>query len=152
MTGEINNISIILILIVVLVAVVVVLIIIIIIIIIIISISISISIIIIIININIINIQSTSIIVYRTMRQRIALFRSITTTPIQERTYRSRFHRRSDDITSFSARMQSSELIAPTPERVRYWLKVTIRNSFCVACSDQQNYYLIIILLLISII
>ena len=148
MTSEINNISIILILIVVLVAVVVVVIIIIII---IISISISI-IIIIIININIINIQSTSIIVYRTMRQRIALFRSITTTPIQERTYRSRFHRRSDDITSFSARMQSSELIAPTPERVRYWLKVTIRNSFCVACSDQQNYYLIIILLLISII
>ena len=145
MTSEINNISIILILIVVLVVVVVVLIII------IISISIII-IIIIIININIINIQSTSIIVYRTMRQRIALFRSITTTPIQERTYRSRFHRRSDDITSFSARMQSSELIAPTPERVRYWLKVTIRNSFCVACSDQQNYYLIIILLLISII
>ena len=144
MTSEINNISIILILIVVLVAVVVVLIIII-----IISIII---IIIIIININIINIQSNSIIVYRTMRQRIALFRSITTTPIQERTYRSRFHRRSDDITSFSARMQSSELIAPTPERVRYWLKVTIRNSFCVACSDQQNYYLIIILLLISII
>ena len=144
MTSEINNISIILILIVVLVAVVVVLI--------IIIISISIIIIIIIININIINIQSTSIIVYRTMRQRIALFRSITTTPIQERTYRSRFHRRSDDITSFSARMQSSELIAPTPERVRYWLKVTIRNSFCVACSDQQNYYLIIILLLISII
>ena len=145
MTSEINNISIILILIVVLVAVVVVLIII------IISISIII-IIIIIVNINIINIQSTSIIVYRTMRQRIALFRSITTTRIQERTYRSRFHRRSDDITSFSARMQSSELIAPTPERVRYWLKVTIRNSFCVACSDQQNYYLIIILLLISII
>ena len=144
MTSEINNISIILILIVVLVAVVVVLI--------IIIISIIIIIIIIIININIINIQSTSIIVYRTMRQRIALFRSITTTPIQERTYRSRFHRRSDDITSFSARMQSSELIAPTPERVRYWLKVTIRNSFCVACSDQQNYYLIIILLLISII
>ena len=142
MTSEINNISIILILIVVLVAVVVVLIIII----------ISIIIIIIIININIINIQSTSIIVYRTMRQRIALFRSITTTRIQERTYRSRFHRRSDDITSFSARMQSSELIAPTPERVRYWLKVTIRNSLCVACSDQQNYYLIIILLLISII
>ena len=133
MTSEINNISIILILIVVLVAVVVVLII-------IIIISISIIIIIIIININIINIQSTSIIVYRTMRQRIALFRSITTTPIQERTYRSRFHRRSDDITSFSARMQSSELKAPTPERVRYWLKVTIRNSFCVACSDQQNY------------
>ena len=145
MTSEINNISIILILIVVLVAVVVVLIII------IISIIIII-IIIIIININIINIQSTSIIVYRTMRQRIALFRSITTTRIQERTYRSRFHRRSDDITSFSARMQSSELIAPTPERVRYWLKVTIRNFFCVACSDQQNYYLIIILLLISII
>ena len=144
MTSEINNISIILILIVVLVAVVVVLI--------IIIISIIIIIIIIIININIINIQSTSIIVYRTMRQRIALFRSITTTPIQERTYRSRFHRRSDDITSFSARMQSSELIAPTPERVRYWLKVTIRNSFCVACSDQQNYYLIIILLLISFI
>ena len=144
MTSEINNISIILILIVVLVAVVVVLI--------IIIISIIIIIIIIIININIINIQSTSIIVYRTMRQRIALFRSITTTPIQERTYRSRFHRRSDDITSFSARMQSSELIAPTPERVRYWLKVTIRNSLCVACSDQQNYYLIIILLLISII
>ena len=144
MTSEINNISIILILIVVLVAVVVVLIIII-----IISIII---IIIIIININIINIQSNSIIVYRTMRQRIALFRSITTTRIQERTYRSRFHRRSDDITSFSARMQSSELIAPTPERVRYWLKVTIRNSFCVACSDQQNYYLIIILLLISFI
>ena len=144
MTSEINNISIILILIVVLVAVVVVLII-------IIS-SISIIIIIIIVNINIINIQSTSIIVYRTMRQRIALFRSITTTPIQERTYRSRFHRGSDDITSFSARMQSSELIAPTPERVRYWLKVTIRNSFCVACSDQQNYYLIIILLLISFI
>ena len=146
MTSEINNISIILILIVVLVAVVVVLIII------IISISIIIIIIIIIVNINIINIQSTSIIVYRTMRQRIALFRSITTTPIQERTYRSRFHRGSDDITSFSARMQSSELIAPTPERVRYWLKVTIRNSFCVACSDQQNYYLIIILLLISFI
>ena len=147
MTSEINNISIILILIVVLVAVVVVLIII------IISISIIIIIIIIIIvNINIINIQSTSIIVYRTMRQRIALFRSITTTPIQEHTYRSRFHRGSDDITSFSARMQSSELIAPTPERVRYWLKVTIRNSFCVACSDQQNYYLIIILLLISFI
>ena len=147
MTSEINNISIILILIVVLVAVVVVLIII------IISISIIIIIIIIIIvNINIINIQSTSIIVYRTMRQRIALFRSITTTRIQERTYRSRFHRRSDDITSFSARMQSSELIAPTPERVRYWLKVTIRNFFCVACSDQQNYYLIIILLLISFI
>ena len=145
MTSEINNISIILILIVVLVAVVVVLII-------IISSIIIIIIIIIIININIINIQSTSIIVYRTMRQRIALFRSITTTPIQERTYRSRFHRGSDDITSFSARMQSSELIAPTPERVRYWLKVTIRNSFCVACSDQQNYYLIIILLLISII
>ena len=144
MTSEINNISIILILIVVLVAVVVVLI--------IIIISIIIIIIIIIININIINIQSTSIIVYRTMRQRIALFRSITTTRIQERTYRSRFHRRSDDITSFSARMQSSELIAPTPERVRYWLKVTIRNFFCVACSDQQNYYLIIILLLISII
>ena len=144
MTSEINNISIILILIVVLVAVVVVLI--------IIIISISIIIIIIIVNINIINIQSTSIIVYRTMRQRIALFRSITTTPIQERTYRSRFHRGSDDITSFSARMQSSELIAPTPERVRYWLKVTIRNSFCVACSDQQNYYLIIILLLISFI
>ena len=144
MTSEINNISIILILIVVLVAVVVVLI--------IIIISIIIIIIIIIININIINIQSTSIIVYRTMRQRIALFRSITTTPIQERTYRSRFHRGSDDITSFSARMQSSELIAPTPERVRYWLKVTIRNSLCVACSDQQNYYLIIILLLISII
>ena len=143
MTSEINNISIILILIVVLVAVVVVVIII---------ISISIIIIIIIVNINIINIQSTSIIVYRTMRQRIALFRSITTTPIQERTYRSRFHRGSDDITSFSARMQSSELIAPTPERVRYWLKVTIRNSFCVACSDQQNYYLIIILLLISFI
>ena len=131
MTSEINKISTIIILIVVLVAVVVV--------------------IIIIIN-NIINIQSTSIIVYWTMRQRIALFRSITTTPIQERTYRSRFHRRSDDITSFSARMQSSELKAPTPERVRYWLKVTIRNSFCVACSDQQNYYLIIILLLISII
>lgn len=131
MTSEINKISTIIILIVVLVAVVVV--------------------IIIIIN-NIINIQSTSIIVYWTMRQRIALFRSITTTPIQERTYRSRFHRRSDDITSFSAVMQSSELIAPTPERVRYWLKVTIRNSFCVACSDQQNYYLIIILLLISII
>ena len=146
MTSEINNISIILILIVVLVAVVVVLIII------IISIIIIIIIISIIININIINIQSTSIIVYRTMRQRIALFRSITTTRIQERTYRSRFHRRSDDITSFSARMQSSELIAPTPERVRYWLKVTIRNFFCVACSDQQNYYLIIILLLISII
>ena len=143
MTSEINNISIILILIVVLVAVVVVLI--------IIIISISIIIIIIIIN-NIINIQSTSIIVYWTMRQGIALFRSITTTPIQERTYRSRFHRRSDDITSFSAVMQSSELIAPTPERVRYWLKVNIRNSFCVACSDQQNYYLIIILLLISII
>ena len=133
MTSEINKISTIIILIVVLVAVVVVVI------------------IIIIIN-NIINIQSTSIIVYWTMRQRIALFRSITTTPIQERTYRSRFHRRSDDITSFSAVMQSSELIAPTPERVRYWLKVTIRNSFCVACSDQQNYYLIIILLLISII
>ena len=131
MTSEINKISTIIILIVVLVAVVVV--------------------IIIIIN-NIINIQSTSIIVYWTMRQRIALFRSITTTPIQERTYRSRFHRRSDDITSFSAVMQSSELIAPTPERVRYWLKVTMRNSFCVACSDQQNYYLIIILLLISII
>ena len=146
MTSEINNISIILILIVVLVAVVVVLIII------IISIIIIIIIISIIININIINIQSTSIIVYRTMRQRIALFRSITTTRIQERTYRSRFHRRSDDITSFSARMQSSELIAPTPERVRYWLKVTIRNFFCVACSDQQNYYLIVILLLISII
>ena len=138
MTSEINKISTIIILIVVLVAVVVVIITIIIIIIIIIN--------------NIINIQSTSIIVYWTMRQRIALFRSITTTPIQERTYRSRFHRRSDDITSFSARMQSSELIAPTPERVRYWLKVTIRNSFCVACSDQQNYYLIIILLLISII
>lgn len=97
-------------------------------------------------------IQSTSIIVYWTMRQRIALFRSITTTPIQERTYRSRFHRRSDDITSFSVLMQSSELIAPTPERVRYWLKVTIRNPFCVACSDQQNYYFIIILLLISFI
>ena len=144
MTSEINNISIILIPIVVLVAVVVVLL--------IIIISIIIIIIIIIININIINIQSTSIIVYRTMRQRIALFRSITTTPIQERTYRSRFHRRSDDITSFSAVMQSSELIAPTPERVRYWLKVTIRNFFCVACSDQQNYYLIVILLLISII
>ena len=138
MTSEINKISTIIILIVVLVAVVVVIITIIIIIIIIIN--------------NIINIQSTSIIVYWTMRQRIALFRSITTTPIQERTYRSRFHRRSDDITSFSAVMQSSELIAPTPERVRYWLKVTIRNSFCVACSDQQNYYLIIILLLISII
>ena len=137
MTSEINKISTIIILIVVLVAVVVVII--------------TIIIIIIIIN-NIINIQSTSIIVYWTMRQRIALFRSITTTPIQERTYRSRFHRRSDDITSFSAVMQSSELIAPTPERVRYWLKVTIRNSFCVACSDQQNYYLIIILLLISII
>ena len=139
MTSEINKISTIIILIVVLVAVVVVII------------TIIIIIIIIIIN-NIINIQSTSIIVYWTMRQRIALFRSITTTPIQERTYRSRFHRRSDDITSFSAVMQSSELIAPTPERVRYWLKVTIRNSFCVACSDQQNYYLIIILLLISII
>ena len=62
MTTEINKISTIIILIVVLVAVVVV--------------------IIIIIN-NIINIQSTSIIVYWTMRQRIALFRSITTTPIQ---------------------------------------------------------------------
>ena len=126
MTSEINKIGIIIIiLIVVLVAVVVVIITI---------------IIIIIINNNIINIQSTSIIVYWTMRQGIALFRSITTTPIQERTYRSRFHRRSDDITSFSAVMQSSELIAPTPERVRYWLKVNIRNSFCVACSDQQNY------------